>query len=221
MTSIAPLRTASPVPAGPSTLPDAPGPIQYTVQERSWRTLRDALKVATIPLDPLPYVPYGTPPELAKHIDAAYNAGILTGVGRNTSYEIVTLPNTSAAMECQRKYFQHGLRYGISLAQVTTVPAPAPAPAPVPQIIPEARDRSLAPKLNPSKTFTGVRTEYQAFILQLNLIFNSDPYRYQGDATKSPMQLRFYLVRLLSGLNHMSRMRASLTLTLGMPSLLR
>ena len=185
MTSIIPSRTASPALAATSsaTLPDAPGPIQYTIQERTWRTLRDALKVATIPLDPLPYVPYGTPPELATHIDAAYNAGILTGVGRNTPYDIVTLPNTSAAMECQRKYFQHGLRYGISLTQTTAVPAPTPTPAPVPQVTPEARDR-LAPKLNPPKTFTGIRTEYQAFILQLNLIFNSDPCRYQGDATK-------------------------------------
>ena len=135
-------------------------------------------------MDPLPYVPYGTPPELAIHIDAAYDAGILTGVRRNTSYGIVTLPNTSADMECQRKYFQHGLRYSISLAQTIAVPAPAPVPAPIPQVIPEARDRSLAPKLNPPKTFTGIRTDYQAFILQLNLIFNSDPYRYQGDATK-------------------------------------
>ena len=111
MTSIGPSRTASPAPVATSsaTLPDAPGPIQYTIQERTWRTLRDALKVATIPLDPLPYVPYSTPPELATHIDAAYNAGMLTGVGRNTSYDIVTLPNTSAAMECQRKYFQHSL----------------------------------------------------------------------------------------------------------------
>ena len=117
MTSLAPSRTASPAPAGPSTLPNPPRLIQYTVQEQTWRTLRDALKVATIPLDPLPYVPYGTPPELAPHIDAAYNAGILTGIGRNTSYDIVTLPNTSAAMQCQHKYFQHGLRYGISSQQ--------------------------------------------------------------------------------------------------------
>ena len=147
------------------------------------RRCHNALKVATISLDPVLYVPYGTPPELATHIDAAYNAGILTGVERNTSYDIVTLPNTSAAMECQCKYFQHGLRYGISLAQTIAVPTPTPVPAPVPQVIPEARDR-LAPKPNLPKTFTGICMEYQAFILQLNLIFNSDPHRYQGDATK-------------------------------------
>ena len=130
-------------------------------------------------MDPLPYIPYGTPPELATHIDAAYNAGIFTGVGRNTSYDIVTLPNTSAAMECQRKYFQHGLRYGISLAQTSAVPAPAPVP--VPQIIPETRERSTAPKLNPPKIFKGDRTEFKHFMLDLNMIFRSDPGRYQNN----------------------------------------
>ena len=107
MTSLAPSRTANPAPAAISsaTLLEAPGPIQYTVKEWTWRTLRDARKVATILLDHLLHVPYGTPPELATYIDAVYNAGILMGVGRNTSYDIVTLLNTSAAKECQRKYF--------------------------------------------------------------------------------------------------------------------
>ena len=89
-------------------------------------------------------------------------------------------------MECQHKYFQYGLRYGISLAQPVILLTPAPAPAPITQVAPETRDRSLAPKLNPPKTFIRVRTEYQAFkfVLQLNLIFNFDPNRYQGNATK-------------------------------------
>ena len=138
--------------------------------------------MATIPLDPLLYVPYGTPPELAPHIDAAYNAEILTGVGRNTAYDIVTLSSTSAAMECQHKYFQYGLRYGISLPQI--FPASASGSAPITQVVPEPRDRLLAPKLDPPKTFTRVRTEFQAFVPQLNLIFNSDPNRYQRDSPK-------------------------------------
>ena len=52
----------------------------------------------------------------------------------------------------------------------------------------------MAPKLNPPKTFTGTRAEYQAFVLQLNLIFNSDPHRYQVYATTIS-----YAVSFLSG----------------------
>ena len=37
-----------------------------------------------------------------------------------------------------------------------------------------------APKLNPPKPFDGTRSEYKPFIIQLNLIFNSDPDRYTG-----------------------------------------
>ena len=38
--------------------------------------------------------------------------------------------------------------------------------------------RNVAPKLNLPKIFTGVLSEYESFVLQLVLIFNSDLSRY-------------------------------------------
>ena len=52
------------------------------------------------------------------------------------------------------------------------VTAPPPA-APTTQ-------QDCAPKLNPPKPFDGTWAEYKSFVMQLNLIFNSDPARYTG-----------------------------------------
>ena len=40
----------------------------------------------------------------------------------------------------------------------------------------------IAPKLNPPKLFMGERSEFNNFIMQLNLVFNFDPTRYDTDA---------------------------------------
>ena len=117
---------------------------------------------------------------LPGHLTEAFNPGRMSGTGIPTTYQEVQLPHSSAGIQIQRRYFAIGMTSGINQRLANTA---TNTPAPVPTI-PEPRDRSLAPKLNPPKAFTGVRTEYQAFILQLNLIFNSDPHRYQGDTTR-------------------------------------
>ena len=59
---------------------------------------------------------------------------------------------------------------------ITVIPSqPAPATTPAPTT---PRDR--APKLNPPKPFDGTRADYKSYIMQLNLMFNSDPDRYTG-----------------------------------------
>ena len=82
----------------------APTP-QYTTEEVAWQTLRAALVVATITPGPVPYVPFGTPSNLAVPIDDAYNAGILTGSGIDTECTLIELPNTLALQQCQRIYY--------------------------------------------------------------------------------------------------------------------
>ena len=59
---------------------------------------------------------------------------------------------------------------------ITVIPSqPAPATTPAPTT---PRDR--APKLNPPKPLDGTRADYKSYIMQLNLMFNSDPDRYTG-----------------------------------------
>ena len=65
---------------------------------------------------------------------------------------------------------------GIIQRLATLAPAPAagvPPPATTVQ-------QDCAPKLNPPTPFDGTRAEYKSFIMQLNLIFNSDPARHTG-----------------------------------------
>ena len=127
----------------------------------------------------MPYIPHGTPHSLATHIDNAYNAGVLTGVGDPTQYEYVNLENTTAPVECQRRYHLGGisLRHTPVMQQMPAQPSP-------PQPMPEQDWRDRAPILNPPKPFDGTRSEFKDFIMQLILIFNSDPARYSGNGSE-------------------------------------
>ena len=97
----------------------------------------------------------------------------MTETGVPTTLNYVNLPRSSAGMHCQRLFYQNGLANGIQQRLTASAPAPAITPAPT-----TPRDR--APKLNPPKPFDGTWSEYKTFIMQLNLIFNSDPDRYTG-----------------------------------------
>ena len=81
-----------------------------------------------------------------------------------TGYDII---DNCDGYQCQRLYFQHGMLRGISQR-----------PRPRSQTLVSTMNHDVAPMLNPPKIFTGVRSEFIEFILQLELIFNSDPTRY-------------------------------------------
>ena len=96
----------------------------------------------------------------------------MTRTGISTSFDFMNLPRSSAGMHCQRLYYQHGLTNGIwqRLAPTSASVALSAPTAP--------KDR--APKLNPSRPFYGTRPNYKSFIIQLNLMFNSDPDIFTG-----------------------------------------
>ena len=86
----------------------------------------------------------------------------------------MNLPRTSTGMHCQRLYYQNGLANGTRQWLAATASTPATAEAPT-------TTRDCALKLNPLKTFDGTSSKYKSFIMQLNLIFNSDPDGYTGN----------------------------------------
>ena len=152
-----------------------------------WIRLRDSLDPTQhLPLDiNTAFYPTNTSVHILPAVNEAFNAGLMTGTGVPTTFNYVNLPRSSAGMHCQRLYYQNGLANGIR--QRLGAAAPAPATAPTTQ-----RDR--ASKLNPPKRFDGTRSEYKSFIMQLNLIFNSDPDRYTGanaDNAKIPYAASF------------------------------
>ena len=172
------MSTPSSTPA-PSTsvllVAAAPALLPYTEEEERWIRLRDSLDpVQHLPLDiTSAFYPSNTSVHILPAIDEAFNAGLMTGTGVSTNFTFVNLPRSSAGMHCQRLYYQNGLANGIRQRLAAIAPAPASAPAPT-----TPRDR--APKLNPPKPFDGTRADYKSFIMQLNIMFNSDPDRYTG-----------------------------------------
>ena len=183
---------SGPVPLQPSrTSSPAPAPQQPTNQQK-WHALLSHLLTNPIPPghDTAP-IPAGTHFDIHAPIHEAFNAGLLSGTGAPTTYTDITILE---AVDCQRRYFQYGLHRGIiqrlaALAPTQMVAAPPPATPPTQQ------DR--APKLNPPKPFDGTRAEYKSFIMQLNLIFNSDPARYTG--TNADNAKIAYAASFLSG----------------------
>ena len=160
-----PLAAAAPAPALPP----------YTEEEERWIRLRNSLDpVQHLSLDiNSAFYPSNTSVHILPAIDEAFNAGLITGTGISTKFTCVNLPRFSAGMHCQPLYYQNGLANGIRQRLAAIAPAPATAPTPT-----TPQDR--APKLNPPKPFDGTRADYKSFIMQLNLIFNSDPDRYTG-----------------------------------------
>ena len=169
--------SSTPAPAAATPLAAA-APLPYTEEEQRWIWLQSSI-------DPTQHLPLyinsafyssNTLVHILPAIDEAFNAGLMTGTGIPTNFTFVNLPHSSVAMHCQCLYYQNGLAYGIRQWLAATASTPATAAAPT-----APRDR--APKLNPPKTFNSSRSEYKSFIMQLNLIFNSDPDRYTGNNT--------------------------------------
>ena len=98
----------------------------------------------------------------------------MSGTGAPTTYTDIAILE---AVDCKIRYFQYGLHLGIIQRLAGLAPAPT-AIAPQPPVPTAQQDRT--PKLNPPKPFDGTRAEYKSFIMQLNLMFNSDPARYTG-----------------------------------------
>ena len=169
--STLPIRstTASPAPAIQQQQPSQP------TDQQKWHALLSHLLANPIPPghDTAP-LPAGTHFDIPAPIDEAFNAGLLSGTGTPNTYTDITILE---AVDCQRRYFQYGSHRGIIQRLAALAPAPTtivpPPPVPTPQ-----QDR--APKLNPPKPFDGTQAEYKSFIMQLNLMFNSDPARSTG-----------------------------------------
>ena len=172
--SATPPPTNAPAPAAVPLAAATPAPLPYTEKEQRWIRLRDSIDpVQHLPLDiNSAFYPNNTSVHILPAVDEAFNAGLMTGTGVPTSFNFVNLPRSSAGMHCQRLYYQNGLANEIRQRLA------AAAAAPVPTTTPTQRDR--APKLNPPVPFDGTRSEYKTYIMQLNLIFNSDPDRYTG-----------------------------------------
>ena len=170
----------SPVPGTPR--PDAPAPPPS--DQPHWHALLNAILTTPLPLgvDSAP-IPPGTHPLIMPAIDEAFDAGIMTGTGIPTSYEIIR--DIIEAFDCQRRYYRHGLQRGIQIRLAALTPqAPAP-PAPTPPApAPAPEPRTRAPKLNPPKPFDGTRSQYKTFMTQLSLVFNSDPAQYPTESSK-------------------------------------
>ena len=167
--STVPIRSATASPA-PATQQQSSQP----TDQQKWHALLSHLLTNPIPPghDTAP-IPAGTHFDIHAPIHEAFNAGLLSGTGAPTTYTDIAILE---AVDCQRRYFQYGLHRGI--IQRLAALAPAPTAVVPPPATTSQQDR--APKLNPPKPFDGTRAEYKSFIMQLNLIFNSDPARYTG-----------------------------------------
>ena len=148
-----------------------------TSDQPHWHVLLNSLLITPLNpgIDSAP-IPSGTHPLIMPFIDKAFDAGMMTGTGIPTPYEIIG--DIIEAFDCQRRYYRHSLPRGIQvrlaiLALTAPVLVPPPTPAPIPPTPVEPRTR--APKLNPPKAFYGTRSQYKTFMTQLSLAFNSDP----------------------------------------------
>ena len=168
--STVPIRSATASPA-PAAARAQPLPSQLTDQPK-WHALLGAILAIPLPSrEDSTTITRCIHPDIVPAIDEAFDAGLATGTGLPTNYNIIPILE---AMDCQPRYYHAGMVRGIHLR----LAASASAPVAVPMNTLTQRDR--APKLNPPKPFDGTRSDYKTFIMQLNLIFNSDPDRYTG-----------------------------------------
>ena len=193
--STTPSTTNVPAPVAsvpPAVAAPAPALPPYTKEEERWIRLRDSLyPVQHLPLDiNSAFYPTNTSVHILPAVDEGFNAGLMTGSGVPTTFNYVNLPRSSAGRHCQRLYNQNELANGIRQRLGAAAPAPTASIAPTTQ-----RDR--APKMNPSKLFDSTRSEYKSFIMQLNLMFNSDPDRYTGNNADNAKMA--YATSFLSG----------------------
>ena len=172
----------APTPA-PTTalLPPTPGTRPAELELAAWQRLRTYLQERPLAPETAPTIPDSTPPQLVGPIQGAHQAGLLTAMntaGVVTSFNIHGIAgiNTGSISFYQWQYYQQGFQYGIN-QRFSAIRAGQTHQPP-------AERSSTAPKLNLPKPFTGERSEFNNFIMQLNLIFNSDPARYTTDTAK-------------------------------------
>ena len=159
--------------------PDTPVINPAPSNQPHWHALLNAILTTplSLGLDSAPISP-NTHPLIMPAIDEAFDAGMMTGTGIPTSYEIIG--DILEAFDCQRRYYRYGFRRGIQVkmaALAPPAPAPATGPTPVPMPAPpmQVEPRTRALKLNPPKPFDGTQSQYKTFMTQLSLVFNSDP----------------------------------------------
>ena len=179
--------TAPPAPTNHPAPPPALATLQqprqpYTEEEQRWIRLWDSIH-------PTQHLPLNINSAfylsniliyILSAINEAFNAGLIIGTTVPTSFNYMNLPRSSASIHCEWLYYPNRLANGIQQRLAVSTPASMIAPAPT-----TPRDR--APKLNPPKPFDGTRTDYKFSIMQLNLMFYSNPDRYMspnGDNAK-------------------------------------
>ena len=141
--------------ASAHTNPDTPVINLARSDQPHWHALLNAIltTLLTSGKDSAP-IPPNTHPLIVPAIDEAFDAGMMTGTGIPTSYEIIG--DILEALDCQRRYYRYGFQRGIQVRMAALASqAPAPAPAPAPPTAVEPRTRT--PKLNPPKLFDGTR----------------------------------------------------------------
>ena len=162
--------TASPAPLLASTTFQPP-PSQLSDHQKC-HALRGALLATPLPIrEDSATISKNIHPYIVPASDEAFHAGLATGTGLSTNYTIIPILE---AMDCQGQYYCAGMPRGIHLR----LTASAFVTTPILANTHAQRDRAL--KLNPSKPLDGTRAKYKTFIMQLNLIFNSDYDQYTG-----------------------------------------
>src|SRR5258706_6387870 len=96
-------------PQNPDLTTSAPAPT-YSIDESNWRTLRDVINSSHLKPSPGPSICNGTPADFIPHITMAHTCGLTSGIsGTPTLPNMIKLPNTTAAQECQWAYYAQGL----------------------------------------------------------------------------------------------------------------
>ena len=160
--------------------PTVPPPPE--TEERAWQVLRQYL--AAHPLDPAatPTIPIGTPTELLPWIHAASMAGVndATTLGNMVlpNFPQRNLPDTQDDDIVLWEYYRSGHAHGMTQRnEILGQQMPRPPRT-------QDHDHTPRPKLAPPKIFHGNQTEFTNFLMQLTLIFQTDPDRYSTDAAK-------------------------------------
>ena len=151
-------------------------------EERAWQVLRQYL--AAHPLDPAatPTIPIGTPTELLPWIHAASMAGVndATTLGNMVlpNFPQRNLPDTQDDDIVLWEYYRSGHAHGMTQRnEILRQQMPRPPRT-------QDHDHTPRPKLAPPKIFHGNQSEFTNFLIQLTLIFQTDPDRYSTDAAK-------------------------------------
>ncbi len=136
---------------------------------QEWRNLANALQ-GGLPPAPTPTFPEGTPLWFMPVITGAYQAGTLTAVtGAPQEFQIPDIPGSASPTGALWTYYSQGFAFGMQQRMALLAP---PAP------------RTQAPKIREPEPFDGTRSKYKSYIMQLHLVFNSDPTCYSTEPSK-------------------------------------